>query len=201
MEKKLTPRQIKAQETKQKLYDKALELFSKNGYCAVTIDDICAKANSSKGAFYFHFSSKHDILVTQVSKTDIEYKNFYENLESGLTGKEKLKAFVEFIIQHISNKGWDIEWVLYVAELAGRHRPRYITNKDRNFYICLERIIKEGQADGTLRNDMSEKEIIEVLTSNIRGMIFNWVISNGEYAITDLTPFMVKFIIAGLENK
>ena len=48
---------------------------------------------------------------------------------------------------------------------------------------------------------MSEKEIIEVLTSNIRGMIFNWVISNGEYAITDLTPFMVKFIIAGLENK
>lgn len=49
--------------THGKLVDSALKLFSTSGYEHATIDDISAAAGYSKGAYYFHFSTKDDILL------------------------------------------------------------------------------------------------------------------------------------------
>lgn len=49
--------------TRAKLIDAALQLFSTSGYEHATVDDIAAAAGYSKGAYYFHFSTKDDILL------------------------------------------------------------------------------------------------------------------------------------------
>ncbi len=49
--------------TRARLIDGALKLFSANGYDHATIDDISQEAGYSKGAYYFHFSTKEDILL------------------------------------------------------------------------------------------------------------------------------------------
>src|SRR5262245_2885519 len=49
--------------TRAKLIDAALELFSTTGYEHATVDDISHAAGYSKGAYYFHFSTKDDILL------------------------------------------------------------------------------------------------------------------------------------------
>jgi AcrR family transcriptional regulator len=49
--------------TKAKLIDAALKLFSTSGYEHATVDDISREAGYSKGAYYFHFSTKDDILM------------------------------------------------------------------------------------------------------------------------------------------
>jgi AcrR family transcriptional regulator len=49
--------------TRQKLIDAALKLFSTSGYEHATVDDISNAAGYSKGAYYFHFSTKDDILL------------------------------------------------------------------------------------------------------------------------------------------
>ncbi len=49
--------------TRAKLIDAALRLFSTSGYEHATVDDIAQAAGYSKGAYYFHFSTKDDILV------------------------------------------------------------------------------------------------------------------------------------------
>lgn len=48
--------------TRAKLVDAALKLFSTSGYEHATVDDISREAGYSKGAYYFHFSTKDDIL-------------------------------------------------------------------------------------------------------------------------------------------
>jgi AcrR family transcriptional regulator len=48
--------------TRAKLIDSALQLFSTSGYEYATVDDIANAAGYSKGAYYFHFSTKDDIL-------------------------------------------------------------------------------------------------------------------------------------------
>jgi len=55
------PDQRKA--TREKLIDAALRLFSRNGYEYATVDDISQEAGYSKGAYYFHFSTKDDVLL------------------------------------------------------------------------------------------------------------------------------------------
>jgi AcrR family transcriptional regulator len=49
--------------TRGKLVDAAQKLFSTSGYEHATVDDISAEAGYSKGAYYFHFSTKDDVLL------------------------------------------------------------------------------------------------------------------------------------------
>jgi len=50
-------------QTRARLIDAALKLFSTSGYEHATVDDISQEAGYSKGAYYFHFSTKDDILL------------------------------------------------------------------------------------------------------------------------------------------
>ena len=49
--------------TRSNLLDAALGVIRTKGYAATSVDDICAKASLSKGAFFHHFSSKEDLAV------------------------------------------------------------------------------------------------------------------------------------------
>ncbi len=200
MDNKITPRRIQAQETKQKLYKNALNLFSKKGYCAVTIDDICDKTQVSKGAFYSHFSSKHDVLVEQSQKRDSSYKRFYNKLPADISATEKLTRFMDFIVQNIQKKGLEAEWVIYVAELAGKSKPRFLMNKDRPLYVYLRCIIDEGCANGEFRADLTVDEMINILMCATRGMIFQWIMTDGIDPLLETARYLLPFIISGLKG-
>lgn len=49
---------------RQKLVPAAIERFRRYGYVATTVDDICADAGVTKGAFFHHFGGKEAIAVT-----------------------------------------------------------------------------------------------------------------------------------------
>lgn len=53
----------KAQGAKQKLLDAALALLREKGFSAMTVDELCARAGVTKGAFFHHFKSKEELGV------------------------------------------------------------------------------------------------------------------------------------------
>jgi len=59
---KQTNRQAQAQQTKDKVYQVAIELFETKGFENITVDEICKVANVSTGTFYNVFKSKYEIL-------------------------------------------------------------------------------------------------------------------------------------------
>lgn len=60
---------------REKLLMAALKIIRSKGYVATTVDDLCADAGVSKGAFFHHFKSKEDAAIaatrywTQVTGT------------------------------------------------------------------------------------------------------------------------------------
>ena len=46
---------------KDTIIHESLKLFSLNGFLSTSIQDILSAANTSKGGFYNHFSSKEDL--------------------------------------------------------------------------------------------------------------------------------------------
>ncbi len=50
-------------ESKTRLLDASLRVIRARGYCATTIDDICAAAGLTKGSFFHHFKGKEDLAL------------------------------------------------------------------------------------------------------------------------------------------
>lgn len=60
--------------TKEKILNSALNLFSKNGYNAVSVRHIAAEVGIKASSLYNHFESKNDIL-NELIKINIKYIN------------------------------------------------------------------------------------------------------------------------------
>lgn len=61
-------------ETKIKITEIALELFSQNGYLGTSMSDIATRVGITKPALYKHYAGKHDILESIVKRmSDMDY--------------------------------------------------------------------------------------------------------------------------------
>ena len=61
---------------RSKLLDAALAIIREQGYAATSVDELCARAGVTKGAFFHHFPSKDSLAVVAV--------NYWSELSSAL---------------------------------------------------------------------------------------------------------------------
>jgi TetR/AcrR family transcriptional repressor of nem operon len=61
---------------RSKLLDAAFAIFREKGYAATSVDELCARAGVTKGAFFHHFPSKDSLAVVAV--------NYWSELDSAL---------------------------------------------------------------------------------------------------------------------
>lgn len=115
-------RQKKALRTKKNISETALQLFKEKSFHQVTVDEILKKANSSKGAFYTHFKSKHEIFLEKFKEIDDYYVNeLVDIIEKKESCRDKLTVFFRLQMAYIENDlGWDVVRTIYEVELKDR---------------------------------------------------------------------------------
>jgi AcrR family transcriptional regulator len=62
------PKQVRAEVTRASILRGAAEVFDRYGYAATTLSDVIAQSGVTKGALYFHFSSKEDLAKAVVEQ-------------------------------------------------------------------------------------------------------------------------------------
>jgi AcrR family transcriptional regulator len=113
--------QQRSEETQAKIMAAAIKLFSNLGYNKASVDDICAEAGISKGAFYHHFKSKQELFLAlldgwlqtidnaiEASKDKTAPETFMQMTEAFPyifeTAGEGLPMFLEFWLQASRDK-------------------------------------------------------------------------------------------------
>ena len=96
-----------------KLLDAAEELFTKNGFHATSISDVCKKAQTAVGTFYIYFDSKTDVYRCIMWKYQSQIKNLLaESIKDCKTRyemeREGIKCFIRFAVEtpNIYNVIW-----------------------------------------------------------------------------------------------
>lgn len=82
---------MKQEDTKQRILDKALELFSERGYDSVSVDEIAKAVGIRGSSLYNHFSSKQAIFEEIVKATKAKYEQ----------DTDKINIHVQNVLQDI----------------------------------------------------------------------------------------------------
>jgi TetR/AcrR family transcriptional repressor of nem operon len=81
--------------------DAALELMWEESYGAVTIDDICKRADVKKGSFYYFFSSKAELAVAALERMwALDWKPRLDSqFSSSIEPVQRITAYLESFYQ------------------------------------------------------------------------------------------------------
>jgi len=180
---------------RDKIIQSSLDLFSKEGYHAVSVNKIVSVANTSKGGFYHHFSSKnevlfeiHDVFITYALKKSREA----DKLNKTPT-KRLIKILDEFV--HVFD--------LYQAHLSVFYQESFnlddeyekiIKVKRNAFKSIITRVLYDGIKAGEFRQDLN----IDLTTMAILGMVnwmYKWYDPNGKNTIAEISNFYIDFIM------
>ncbi len=85
---------LPAEQRREQLLDSARKLFTEKGYRGTSTEEIAANAGLTKGALYFHFKSKEDILLALVKLMSNQFLVALQSLPTPLTPWQVIEAVV-----------------------------------------------------------------------------------------------------------
>ena len=115
MRKRISRKESQIQ-TRERLLDAALEVFSRRGYSAASVDEIAAEAGYSKGAVYSNFSGKEDLFLALFDQRFTVDAQEYPGIINFMDGDLQFEKGSGFKEQVMNNRTWNIlmiEFFLY----------------------------------------------------------------------------------------
>src|SRR4030042_2082569 len=182
----LKKRKLQAIQTRKKIYETAIALFSSRGYENVTIQDISKAVGLSKGAFYVHFKSKDQVIIEYFMKVDQYYYNISERISNLKNSEKKLISFSNLTLKYMNELGISSMRVVYKNQISPNEKSGFMISPSRYIYKFLGELIRNGQQKGEFRSDISAKQIVSGIVSCYRGIIYNWILYDGKKRIEEL---------------
>ena len=100
--------QKRSEETRNLITRVSLDLFSRTGYEATSVAEICQTAGVSKGAFYHHFPTKQAVFMgllnTWLEFLEVQIKNIQKEAESVPHAILKMADLMEQVFQQASGR-------------------------------------------------------------------------------------------------
>jgi len=118
--------QQRSEETRSRILESAIKLFSDRGFNDASVDDICAEAGLSKGAFYHHFESKQALFLALLD-------GWLKTIDKAIEASKDRTAPETFMQM--------TEAFPYIFETAGSHLPMFM-----EFWLQASRDEKIWQA-------------------------------------------------------
>ena len=185
-------------ELKNTIIRTSLELFDEYGFHGVTVNQIVAASNTSKGGFYHHFHSKDELLFV-IHDTFITYvlKEAKSADRVHISPVNKIQAIIQAFVQVFD---------LYKPHIAVFYqesnylKPEYevlIKRKRDEFKQLIFAVINEGQEAGYFRKELPT-EITGMAILGMVNWIYKWYKRSGTYSINEIAEVFVDLVLHSL---
>ena len=166
---------------KEKIIHESLKLFSLNGFLSTSILDIISAAETSKGGFYNHFTSKEDLFYQVLDESRKIWRernlNGLANEDSAI-GKMKqlLKNYRDRYLLDAENFPGGCIFIMFAVELGNsrQHLSREVQKGFVGLRVMINRLLVEGKDSGEFYNGINTDEITEILFNGMLGASVNY---------------------------
>ena len=166
-----------AEQTKQAILNSALQTFYEKGFSRTTFDDIAKRINLTKGAVYWHFKNKADVIAEIIKQRITNQEQSFEKVQTILELKEKIMArtlavekdknvrdFLFFMI-------YRMEWSETVLDNVWGQIGKLCEIQDNNLYEELKYLQQIGQ----IKKDTDITVLRDILICFLRGCINRYI--------------------------
>lgn len=190
-------------DTRDKIIETAFIGFLENGYDNISLNEIVKRTGMTKGAFYYYFTNKEQLITETVEKYLHSYISLYGDsvIASEASAKKTLLAMSDVL----SNMFGIISGQMELEVDARRFYSLFITALSQNKGVCqsnnitqtdlknkVRKVIIKGIQNGEFKQELDIDEIVFIFTSMLHGILFDWV-NNEEM---ELSPSLKKGVTA-----
>ena len=168
------PQQLRAKRTRRHLLAAARRVLAERGYADATIDDVAREAGCSKGAYYFHFASKEDVLLAVVDDWIRDCSQRLTKVANG-TGAAgtALIDMLEALLVPDDGTGWEPGLLLEIWSQGQRNREvgRRLAEAQRRWRELLIQTFRRAQEAGGLPADVTPESAAAVALALHGGLV------------------------------
>jgi TetR/AcrR family acrAB operon transcriptional repressor len=196
-----------AEITRKKIIDSSAKIFSQYGYSAARLEDIAREAHVTRGAIYWHFTNKADILQKLIiERFYIIYEIIESILRENIAPLQKLKKILTTILKSLeSNEKLReiIDIIIFkvevIPEIEYQMKGKRKENKRR--IEILHTLIKQAQEAGTVKQELDSYTVATSLNCFFEGITAQWLTDPTLFSITEKAEAMIELFLSGIVTK
>ena len=186
---------------KDTIIHESLKLFSLNGFLSTSIQDILSAANTSKGGFYNHFSSKEDLFyqVLEEARKIWRDKNLHglDDIDQPIDKLIKLlENYKDRYLLDAENFPGGCIFIMFAVEL-GDSRPHLSREVQKGFTglkSMLKKILENGQSSSIKYNDLSTDTITEIIFNGMLGASVSYSVGKSYEALDESIKSLIDYL-------
>jgi AcrR family transcriptional regulator len=180
------------EQTRAKLVDAALDVFALHGYDRATVEEISVAAGHSKGAYYFHFSTKEEILLELLDVWTSEQSQRLKAFESvaapAVALLETLESFLSFADR---DERWPPLLVEFWAQAQRSHKVRRsLRNAYASWQRDLTRVFRRGMEAGVLSSSLDVEAGARMMLAAHDGLVVEHCLGDDTSRRASLRKFL-----------
>lgn len=193
-----------AEATREQLLDAAERLFCERGVTCTSLDDIARAAHVTRGAFYWHFKNKSDVLEAVYNRAISPMKSMLEHLsqEPGEDPLGQLRKNAQAVLCQLATdqRVQSIFDLMFRRFDGGAEFAELRAREAENGRRCrsqLEIVLRAAIARGQLPADLDPAAAAILLDATVFGLMNSWL-ETRDFDLEAQAPWLMATLFAGL---
>ena len=185
------------------LLAKALTLFITQGYHATTVEEIAQSAGLTKGAVYFYFKSKANVLMALLDRTEeLTIEPTIAAMDAaGTAPLDRLNAFIRTqSVIGAEKTEYMLLAILMSAEFngSGDEIEQRLNGLMARMEDALRDTVNAGQKGGIFRTGIGANELASVIMATNKGCYVEWYMRGADLKGQDFARAFRDFVLDGV---
>jgi AcrR family transcriptional regulator len=181
-------------DTRQRLFEAAVELIAEQGFSATTVDDIAARAGVAKGTVYYNFESKTALFEELLRHGIGLLTESFRAAVDGLPPRPALAALVRAQLEYIRRYRAFAQLLLSEMWRTNREWQQTLRLLRAEAIGVIAETVRAGVADGDLPADLD----VQLASSALFGVglvvAVDWLVFQPDRPIDDVQEALLAIV-------
>ena len=190
----------KGERSRRELTLIAIDCFSRFGFQGTSIDRIAKAAGVTKGAIYYHFRDKGDLLAAAVADRIQEFELRIQRTCEGIDPALALRRIAEVCIEHARSLDHPRFVITLMIESIDTNDniSTQLREMMRRFRAFLRNLVRQGQEHGVFRRTVDAEAVAAAYTSSVLGAEIQFYQDQDRFRFTEAIGLFLDQLIGSI---